>query len=215
MNSPAKAHEPTMEEILASIRRIISDDDKPSGKPAAPSAPAVKAVAPEPLKAADDTVGQDDIDALFAAADEQTAIGQGDIDALFLDEAPAPAAAEKPAPVLEDDLDILELTEEMEEPAAAPPKPAPAPAPKSAPAPVARPAAQDDHALISSAVGDQVASAFGSLAHTVLAGNARTLDDIVREMLRPMLKTWLDDNLPPMVERLVRAEIERVARGGR
>ena len=43
--------------------------------------------------------------------------------------------------------------------------------------------------------------------------NARTLEDLVKEMLRPMLKTWLDDNLPGMVERIVRAEIERVSRG--
>ena len=54
---------------------------------------------------------------------------------------------------------------------------------------------------------------FNSLAHTVLAQNARTLEDLVREMLKPMLKSWLDDNLPNMVERLVRAEIERVSRG--
>ena len=47
------------------------------------------------------------------------------------------------------------------------------------------------------------------LAHTVLTHNARTLEDLVSEMLRPMLKVWLDDNLPAMVERLVRAEIER------
>ena len=51
------------------------------------------------------------------------------------------------------------------------------------------------------------------LAQTVLVQNARTLEDLVREMLRPMLKTWLDENLPNMVERLVRAEIERVSRG--
>lgn len=56
-------------------------------------------------------------------------------------------------------------------------------------------------------------SAFNALAQTVLVQNARTLEDLVREMLRPMLKTWLDDNLPGLVERLVRSEIERVARG--
>ena len=56
-------------------------------------------------------------------------------------------------------------------------------------------------------------SAFNTLAQTVLVQNARTLEDLVREMLRPMLKGWLDDNLPAMVERLVRAEIERVSRG--
>ncbi len=47
----------------------------------------------------------------------------------------------------------------------------------------------------------------------MLTQNARTLEDLVKEMLRPMLKSWLDDNLPAVVERLVRAEIERVSRG--
>ncbi len=67
--------------------------------------------------------------------------------------------------------------------------------------------------LISAATSAAVDSAFNSLAHTVLVQNARTLEDLVREMLRPMLKSWLDDNLPGLVERLVRAEIERVSRG--
>ena len=58
-----------------------------------------------------------------------------------------------------------------------------------------------------------VESAFNSLAHTVLSNNARTLEDLVKEMLRPMLKSWLDDNLPGLVERIVKAEIERVSRG--
>jgi uncharacterized protein len=49
-----------------------------------------------------------------------------------------------------------------------------------------------------------------ALAQTVLVENARTLQDLVREMLRPMLKSWLDDNLPTLVERLVLAEIERM-----
>ena len=53
----------------------------------------------------------------------------------------------------------------------------------------------------------------GLPAETVLVQNSRTLDDLVREMLRPMLKAWLDDNLPTLVERMVRAEIERVSRG--
>jgi cell pole-organizing protein PopZ len=70
-----------------------------------------------------------------------------------------------------------------------------------------------EETLLSDNATTAVASAFGSLAHTVLVQNARTLDDLVREMLRPMLKSWLDDNLPTIVERLVRAEIERVSRG--
>jgi uncharacterized protein len=56
--------------------------------------------------------------------------------------------------------------------------------------------------------------AFNSLTHTMLSQNPRTLEDLVRDMLRPMLKAWLDANLPAMVERLVRAEIERVSRRG-
>jgi len=68
-------------------------------------------------------------------------------------------------------------------------------------------------ALISAGTSAAVDSAFNTLAHTVLSENARTLEDLVKEMLRPMLKAWLDDNLPGMVERLVRAEIERVSRG--
>jgi cell pole-organizing protein PopZ len=68
-------------------------------------------------------------------------------------------------------------------------------------------------ALLSSTAGASVGQAFNLLSHTVLTQNARTLEDLVKEMLKPMLKIWLDDNLPPLVERLVRAEIERVARG--
>jgi cell pole-organizing protein PopZ len=67
--------------------------------------------------------------------------------------------------------------------------------------------------LLSTDTSAAVDSAFNALAQTVLVQNARTLEDLVREMLRPLLKAWLDDNLPGMVERLVRAEIERVSRG--
>jgi uncharacterized protein len=68
-------------------------------------------------------------------------------------------------------------------------------------------------AILSSEADLAVARAFNSLSRTVLSDNARTLEDLVTEMLRPLLKAWLDDNLPPLVERLVRIEIERVARG--
>ncbi len=74
-------------------------------------------------------------------------------------------------------------------------------------------AEQMDRPLLSTSASAAIDNAFGSLAHTVLSQNARTLDDLVKEMLRPMLKSWLDDNLPGLVERLVRAEIERVSRG--
>jgi cell pole-organizing protein PopZ len=208
MNQPAKAQEPSMEEILASIRRIIADDDavKPAAK-AKPEPPPVKAAPPPPPAppATSAPMGQDDIDAMLAGFDEAA-------------EEPEPAAPEPQE-------DVLELTEAM---AAPQPQPsfrkidahqdvvfdeAPAAPPPRQPAPSPRIADSDDPPLLSASTTAAVNSAFGSLAHTVLVQNAKTLEDLVKEMLRPMLKTWLDDNLPSMVERLVRAEIERVSRG--
>ena len=76
-----------------------------------------------------------------------------------------------------------------------------------------KPAPPLDRGLISNETIAAVDSAFNTLAHTIIGQNARTLEDLVKEMLRPMLKSWLDDNLPGLVERIVRAEIERVSRG--
>lgn len=66
--------------------------------------------------------------------------------------------------------------------------------------------------LLSPNVDDVVAAAFQSLGDLLLPQKQRTIEDLVKEILRPMLKDWLDQNLPAIVERLVRAEIERVAR---
>ncbi|MBV9114205.1 MAG: DUF2497 domain-containing protein [Hyphomicrobiales bacterium] len=72
---------------------------------------------------------------------------------------------------------------------------------------------EDAAAILSSEADRAVTRAFGDLNRRVLSDNVRSLEDVVKEMLRPLLKTWLDDNLPQIVERLVRMEIERVARG--
>ena len=69
--------------------------------------------------------------------------------------------------------------------------------------------------LVSPATDALVASSFQSLATSMFLRDSDLIARTAREMLQPMLKAWLDDNLPVMVERLVRAEIERVARGGR
>ncbi len=74
---------------------------------------------------------------------------------------------------------------------------------------------KDVAALVSPAVGEQVARSFGDLALAVDSSARRSFDEIAEDMLRPMLHEWLDDNLPTLVERLVREEIERVARGPR
>ena len=73
----------------------------------------------------------------------------------------------------------------------------------------------DDSRLLSEGSDTAVAGAFSALAHTILAQNARTLEDLVGEMLQPMLREWLDDNLPNLVERIVQEEIQRVSRGRR
>ncbi|MGB3659697.1 MAG: DUF2497 domain-containing protein [Pseudolabrys sp.] len=216
MTQAAKAQEPSMEEILSSIRRIIADDDAskpakttetaapPKQQPAvtaAPSRPAPPA-APKPAAPVPATANsQDEIDAMLAELD-------------------GTPAAEKPSTP-----DVLDLTEAMAAPAMpAPPPPSPKPAPgfrtidgasdvvfSTRPDPQPHP--QLDRALISNETIAAVDSAFNTLAHTIIGQNARTLEDLVKEMLRPMLKSWLDDNLPSMVERIVRAEIERVSRG--
>ena len=198
MAQPAKAQEPSMEEILASIRRIIADDDaaKPAPKPPEPA----NAAAPAPA----DTAGGDEMDAMLADLDEnpgEPAPSPPD-EVLELTEAmaaPAPEPAQPSFRRIEPDQDVV-----FHETAAAQP-----PTPPVAPRPAG------DSPLLSTAASAAVHSAFGSLAHSVLAQNPRTLEDLVKEMLRPMLKSWLDDNLPVMVERLVRAEIERVSRGPR
>ncbi len=79
----------------------------------------------------------------------------------------------------------------------------------------ASPEMADPATMLSAEANATVASAFQALSASVQMASAESIDRHVREMLRPMLKQWLDDNLPVMVERMVRAEIERVARGGR
>jgi cell pole-organizing protein PopZ len=258
MTQPAKVQEPSMEEILASIRRIIADDEakppavaeksasppaqaKPPEKPAAappaakapvmsdipPSAiPAAQAAAakvtPPPVKpapppaapapAAAASNSQDDIDAMLAGLDEATSeaeirppLPDGEVFELTDDMAlpdPPKSSFHKIEP--DDDLEFTETAaaravhrQPVFEP---PPFETPAPPPQQ---------------ILSRSTVSAVESAFNTLANTVLSNNARTLEDLVKEMLRPMLKSWLDDNLPGLVERIVKAEIERVSRGGR
>jgi len=223
MTQSAKAQEPSMEEILASIRRIIADDDTGKAKP--PEAPKPVQVSASPPVAA---VPSRPVPAPVPPA---VANNQRDIDAMLADLDAKPKVSPPPAP------DVLDLTEAMTATAAAPPAPnfrtidgasdvvfsdraSEAPPPAEPPARVVEEARREftqtsvpDQGLISNATMSAVDSAFNSLAHTVLGNNARTLEDLVKEMLRPMLKSWLDDNLPSMVERIVRAEIERVSRG--
>lgn len=100
-----------------------------------------------------------------------------------------------------------------EVPQANPPAPIAAPAPSAALTASAEDMAS--RALMSASAGELVARSFNELVAAVDGSQRRSLDEMAEEMLRPMLQEWLDDNLPTLVERLVREEIERVARGPR
>ena len=255
MTQPAKVTEPSMEEILASIRRIIADDEAkppPADKLAEPPRPA--AVASPPKPAAMNDIPPSKIAQPKPAAEKPAPLpaakpapapaapaadasnNQDDIDALLagLDTATAAPEVRAPEPEPEPEPDVLELTDEMAVEMAAPtPPPAPSfrkveprddlefaeavaqsrPASAYAPVDYDAPPVPPQQPILAQATVSAVESAFNSLAHTVLSSNARTLEDLVKEMLRPMLKSWLDDNLPGLVERIVKAEIERVSRG--
>ena len=198
------AQEPTMEEILASIRRIISEDDAPAETPAAAMPEATPEPVPEPLAA----------ETIFAAPVEPT---------------PEPEPAED---------DVLELTDRYEAPAesigdldvvpnAPEPyqsEPEPAPIYEAAPEPAPAPTSGYD-TLVGDSAAASAASAFAGLAASFkkpeaapaatgdmpfISGN--TVEAMVAEMLRPMLKDWLDNNLPGIVQAAVQKEVERIAR---
>ena len=169
-----RAHEPSMEEILASIRRIISED---VALPLTPrSAPREVAPEPRPVVPVSRPAGE------FSLS-------------------PPPVAPRIPR---------------MDPSMAAPPRAPEALRPLPPVRPVEAPVALEDEGLISDETGSAVAAAFKTLsaARPALPG-PEVMEAMARELLRPMLKEWLDDNLPTIVERLVRAEIERVARGPR
>ncbi|MDO8800396.1 DUF2497 domain-containing protein [Phenylobacterium sp.] len=178
--SDQTSQEPTMEEILASIRRIISEDDAPGGEAAPAEEPAEEEIVAEDI----------------------------------------------PIPPEEEDDGVLELTEKVEThgdlDVYATTSSEPEPEPAYTPPPAATAWADDapDVGPGAGLVGDPAAAAaaaaFGALSSQILMPrDGRTLEDVVRELLRPLLKQWLDDNLPRIVQDTVQSEVERIARGGR
>jgi cell pole-organizing protein PopZ len=233
MTQPAKVQEPSMEEILASIRRIIADDEAKPDDAVITSSPTTGfGLNPTWSKERASDAAVVDFKPDDARRNVQPAIQ------------PVPTAEMQPptAPDLSKEADLVSPATELETPAKAeseileltddmalsPPAPA-ATFRRVEPrqevefgdrsagirdnASRTPPPAPDSPDILSQATVSAVETAFNSLAATVLSNNARTLEDLVKEMLRPMLKNWLDDNLPGLVERIVRAEIERVSRG--
>ncbi|RUM95499.1 DUF2497 domain-containing protein [Pseudaminobacter arsenicus] len=253
--------EPSMEEILASIRRIIEDSDTvrkgandgelhdeaesdtaesavievdafrselraarteaaaPQPEPVRP-APArpitlaevqaqIAAETPPELPAAQDDAAEpaaleeaavpQPIEVAAAAASEDRNWAAGPIAPTQAWDKPEPGYDAEAQPVLK------HVSTEATVPAAEPATPAAAQADTGT---AMRPT------IISEQAGRQVAAAFGELSEAFAARSRKTFDDMAEQMMRPMLQDWLDNNLPTLVERLVREEIERVARGG-
>lgn len=262
------AREPSMDEILASIRKIIEsnepgqaglspqehfedeagdeieltidseietvafgrrEESAETSRPA-PAAPAVElsivsseasaSVAQPPLSLAD-------VAARVRAASERHATGFAPRETQPV--APAPAIQDSPvvtsrmaavsapkAPAVQS-IVAPETHEDAEAVAAPAPSERRDGVESPAPAPVIDTVAPEKAiaAIVSPEVGRKVAQSFDNLALAVDQGARRSFDEIAQEMLQPMLQEWLDDNLPTLVERLVREEIERVARGPR
>jgi cell pole-organizing protein PopZ len=151
--------EPSMDEILASVRRILAEDEQVAGPRLA-----------MPLRAA-----RDDVLDLTEALNDDGTIRHIEPVELVSPELPARAPDGRIEPAVPDPESIA----------------------------AGRP-------LISDAVSDAVAASFAQLSSLSREGGERPLDEMVQETLRPLLQAWLDEHLPALVERLVRAEIARV-----
>jgi cell pole-organizing protein PopZ len=210
MTQAAKAQEPTMEEILASIRRIIADDD------------ALKTpVEPNQSSLATARVDESQLTprpgAKASPSGSSSANGRHDISAMLGSfDAPNTAPAEPAQPDLLDQAEAKSTSGLRRADGKADAAFNASQSPVTNTVTDAKRQIQQtvpERPLLAPHTTAAVDTAFTALAQSVLAKNARTLDDLVSEMLRPMLKAWLDDNLPDLVERIVRDEIERVSRG--
>jgi cell pole-organizing protein PopZ len=269
MSMNARAADPSMEEILASIRRIIADDLPPrreprpaleavsqpghefavepygpveiEGPPPAATMPPRRASEPSLMAAAELPVPESvrRLVDLAAVEDEvQAEVAMALRGSIANEPRPAnparpePAAVPHPAPAATSAAAAVApadpLRAAMSAPAPAPPVAPPPLGPahnlpprptfnfgQSARPPVAAPRAAEPDRLVSAPTNAAVAASFGTLARSVTSTAGRSLEDVVAELLKPMLRSWLDDHLSTIVERLVKAEIERVSRGGR
>jgi cell pole-organizing protein PopZ len=204
MADPKPQKEPSMEEILASIRRIISEDGD-----AAPSGQEANDAAAEDADAEPETVLDltQEVD-----AEGNPVIPDAPPSQAAAEEAPAkeaaPAEAEQAEKAEQADIDAMEFDAV---PAASPEPPA---------------ASEGDGTLVGSDTEASTAASFAALTEKMappkpasqtpgVSAGGRTVEQLAADLLRPMLQDWLDENLPGLVERLVKREIERIARNGR
>lgn len=201
--APAQREEPSMEDILSSIRKIIQSNDDGAEDVAAPaevvSEPVAEVTAPEPVASAPQ-VQAEPVQQQAPVAREETPVSeQGDLT----------SAPERAREVVSEPVAVASEEE----------TPAPAQSQEQAPASTSAPASTNEQAsansaLISAGSEAKVAASFAQLNDAITASSSQSLEEMANDMLKPMLQEWLDNNLPGLVEKLVREEIERVARGG-
>ncbi|MHB0707112.1 Hypothetical protein HVPorG_01847 [Roseomonas mucosa] len=208
--------DPNMEDILASIRRILNEDEPTAAAPAAPGAaamPGTAALSPHPAPHMTPRPAPQ-VPAAFPPARGETAALPGSTP---LTSSPAPQHADDPSeeappapgPAPASAAEPLTLTEAMMVAPEAPSGPPPvAPSPDAVPS---------NGSLLAPSTAAAAAAALSELARavaaeqkSVISRNGPSIEDVVREEVRPLVKNWLDAHLPGMVERMVRAEIERV-----
>ena len=188
-DSRSANNDPSMDDILASIRKIISDDEARAqvnsqqaahqpGRPAAASPP-------------DAPTGRDDVLMLTDLIEDD----------LVKDSPPGADEPSIPLPRI-DPVHAAEMPQPSVEPRAE----------QSLVGPAVVGAATSAFARLNQAVQDSVPPPAAPDPGPAMSGNGKTVEDLVKEMLRPMLKEWLDRNLPPMVERYVEREIVRLTR---
>ena len=192
-----EADDPSMEDILASIRRILNDDE-PGEAAHEASAGAEHGTTPPPEPAQDDVFVLDQSMRVAEPAPQPQAAEQP--------AGPAPVSA-SPAPAAKAE---PETTTPPQQATAAPMTPTPT---------TALLKDDPDEALIAPSTAAAASASMGALVRVIgqqqtpVYRGGPTLEDMVRDELRPMVKSWLDEHLAPMVERMVRAEIARVTEG--
>jgi cell pole-organizing protein PopZ len=179
--------DPSMEDILASIRRILNEEEAPAEAAAPVEAPA-------------------DDDVLVLDESMMVSAGKHSLDPIETEPEPEPPVRKIELPVAHVEPPAIEPEPSVKDVAAAASNQA---HPMEAPPKLADLMAPETAAAATSLVGNLVRSLSAGRATKVYSGGP-TLEDLVRAELRPLLKEWLDTNLPPLVERLVRTEIERV-----
>ena len=238
MSDPKAQNEPTMEEILASIRRIISENDEEQEAKKRAEAeqppPVIPPVAPAP---ASESGGVAVLELTEMVTEDGSVVSLTEVDGTAEIEearefiraaAPVPETVPEPVVIAE----IVEVLEERETGETIETRDANAGKvglemanPKDDSVEFAASNGSNANAgdrLVSDSAAAAATATFAELARSMAQepsasgnmalGSGRTIEDLVKEMLRPMLKDWLDQNLPPMVEHMVRRELDRMTR---